>query len=417
MPEMANLLKISHQLDNPAQVVKADIAVFIPSFREASTIGLTARKAALGLKKFYPAMQSVIVNCDNHSDDGTKEAFFEANEEIPRIYVSTGPSLRGKGANLTNIFNLADCLSAKVVVILDANLVSIKASWLKSLIDPILNGNAEYVAPVYVRHKFDAPISKALVYPLGRALMGRRVMQPICVDHAFSGRLNKLYLNQQWALDDRGYKSDIKMLAQAVINQIPICQAVMAHPRLTAGQALDSDLPTAFTYVARAMFEMMAETENHWTRVSRSRPTALAGADIQKVVQAPQVDVDPDYIKTNFLAFGRRYSEVWREQFSPDVFAAARGIVAAVDEGQEPLMTVNLWQRAIFDAAVAYKNTNSEKTRDDLIAALVPLFLVKIMTSFNDLVSLGEREVNAYLESEAMHFETAKNSLVTRWKA
>lgn len=405
---------MAHQVENPNQVAEVDIAVFMPSFREAGTIALPTKKAALGLKKFYPEMRSVIVNCDNHSDDGTREAFFGAECEIPRIYVSTRPGLRGKGANLMNVFSHAALLKAKVIVILDANLFSIKTGWLKSLIDPILNNCTEYVAPVFVRNKFDSLISKALVYPLVRTLFGRRVMQPICVDHAFSSRLNEIYLQQQWKVDDRGYKSDIRMLTQAVINQAPICQSLMAHPRLTNSQSLDNDLPLAFTYVTRAMFDMMMETEHSWTKITRSRPTAMAGTDEQTVIQAPQVEVELECLRSGFLDFGLRYREVWREYFHPDTFGEADGLLSEAYKGQEPLITPALWRRAVFEAATAYKQAR-EEDRSDLVRSLISLFLAKCLTSFYKLSPLSDREVNAYFENEAMCFEEAKGELVSIW--
>ena len=84
-----------YDITNPERISKVDIAVFIPSYNEAENIGLVVKKAAAGLKKFYPEAATVVVNCDNNSTDGTKEAFFDAECEVPRIYVSTSPGFRG----------------------------------------------------------------------------------------------------------------------------------------------------------------------------------------------------------------------------------------------------------------------------------------------------------------------------------
>ena len=54
---------------------KFDAVVGIPSYNEAKTIGYVTRMAGEGLAQYFPDAKSVIVNCDNNSPDGTKEAF------------------------------------------------------------------------------------------------------------------------------------------------------------------------------------------------------------------------------------------------------------------------------------------------------------------------------------------------------
>ena len=53
----------------------------------------------------------------------------------------------------------------------------------------MLHDGFDYVAPLYLRHKYDGTITNSIVYPLTRALYGREVRQPIGGDFGFSGRL------------------------------------------------------------------------------------------------------------------------------------------------------------------------------------------------------------------------------------
>ncbi len=405
-----------HEVINPEEVTRADIAVFIPSYQEADNIALPTKKAAAGLKKFYPDLSSVIVNCDNGSGDGTRTAFFEAECEVPRVYVSTPPGIRGKGANLRNIFQLAADFSARVVVVVDANLISIKTTWIKSLVEPVLAGSAEYVAPLYVRHRHDAPISQALAYPLTRSLFGRRVLQPICVDHAFSGRLNEIFRQRAWEIDDRGYKSDLGLLSTAIIHQAPICQSFMAHPRVTTLGSLDYDLSKAFSYVAGALFTLMLETWDFWSQVKRSRPTILAGVNEAPMNPAPLVEVDRDYLLASFIDCGREFRGVWVDIFSPPVLAAVERELTTAVSGGLPTMPIDLWCRVICEAALAFK-TAGPNFRLDLAGALGPLFCVKNLTSSLASETMTERQYNAALESEALSFEMAKATLVEAWTA
>ena len=404
-----------HKEVNPGGVTEADIVVVIPSYKEAANIDLTTKKAALGLAKRYPHLKSVIINCDNCSEDGTEEAFFKAEGDVPRIYISSPPGVRGKGANLVNAFRRAASLSAKVVVTLDANLLSIKTSWIERLVEPILSGSAEYVSPIYVRHKYDGPITRGLAYPLMRTLFGRRIIQPIHVDHAFSARMNEIYLHSDWDLDDRGYKSDLNLLVRAIMNKAPICQSYMAYPRTTTLKKLDHDLSKAFGYVAGAMFTLMIDTADFWTSLTRTRPTILSCADETPLMPPPQVEVDRDYLINGFLELGRQHKSVWEEFLPPDLVYFLERQLAAAADGGTPHMPADQWRNVIFEAALAFKQADDEK-RAGIISSLVPLFLIKGLTVYAESANMAERQYNAFLEEEALIFENGKKELTARWK-
>ncbi|MEA3223871.1 MAG: glycosyltransferase, partial [Thermodesulfobacteriota bacterium] len=102
--------------ENPKGVTKADVVVGIPSYNEAATIVYPAQQAALGLRQYFPNVDSVIINCDNFSPDGTKDAFMNADTHgIPKMYLSTPKGVRGKGNNFRNLFKKALDLKAKAI--------------------------------------------------------------------------------------------------------------------------------------------------------------------------------------------------------------------------------------------------------------------------------------------------------------
>ncbi|MDR1044390.1 MAG: glycosyltransferase [Candidatus Adiutrix sp.] len=402
-----------NEVINPQGVRRADIAVFIPSFEEKEHIQIPVRKVDMGLRNFYPDQSSVLINCDNASADGTREAFFAPEVEVPRIYVSTPPAVVGKGANLKNIFELAAGLEAKAVLVLDANLISIKSTWIRSLAQPILAG-ADFTAPLYLRHKHDAPVTRMLVYPLTRALFGRRVLQPICVDHAFSARLVEIYRQHDWRPDDAGYRSDMEMLYLAIANQAPVWQSYMAHPRVSRLSRLDYDLARAFTLVAGALFDLMTETWDFWRRIRRSRPTALYGADESPVNPPPLVEIDQDYMIDGFIELGRKYRPLWRDIFPAALMAEVDRETALAASGHPLSLSNLLWRQLVFETALAYRRAPAQD-RPDLTAALSPLFLARLSTSGQESLNLSSRQYYSVMETEAVSFETAKPELVERW--
>ena len=136
---------------NREKIEKAELVVSIPSYNEADSIDYPTKQADLGLKKYFPDKGAVIINCDNNSPDNTKKAFLDTPTDVPKIYISTPPGVKGKGNNFKNLFQKVIDLNAKAVVVVDADLKSITPEWIKHLGEPLFNGFS-YVAPLYVRH-------------------------------------------------------------------------------------------------------------------------------------------------------------------------------------------------------------------------------------------------------------------------
>jgi hypothetical protein len=404
---------------NPQGVTEADLAVIIPSYKEAANIALPARKAGLGLAKHFPGLRAVVINCDNNSPDGTREAFLSAEIETPRIYISTPPGLKGKGANMKNAFRKLLDLKVKAAAVIGANITSIRTRWIWSLFAPIVEGGAEFVSPLYVGHKYDSPISKGFAYPLLRALYGRRVMQPICVDLAFSGRLAEIYAAENWPDEDKGYAMDMRMLYLAVMNRAPVCQSYMAQPRVrlraSSGQA-DHALSVSFRNVAESLFNLMLDSEDFWRPVRRSRPTALAGVDDERTNLPQQVEVDEELLLDQFVRHSKKTRNMWPDVFGPELAEKLLERVAVCEAGSSPRLDIELWRPALYNAALAYKKTDPSARRA-VVSCLVPLFFAKGLDTYIKGRDLSEGQFYTMMEDEAVRFEEAKDDFVARWRA
>jgi glycosyltransferase involved in cell wall biosynthesis len=154
-----------------AAIGQADIVVGIPSFNNARTIGHVVRAVQAGLAKYFPNSKCVLINSDGGSKDNTAEIVRQAGiENLSTILVShpqfpinkiiTGyHGIPGKGSAFRTIFALAERLGAKACCVVDSDLRSITPAWLELLIDPVIDNGYDFVAPLYVRHKFDGTIS------------------------------------------------------------------------------------------------------------------------------------------------------------------------------------------------------------------------------------------------------------------
>ena len=123
----------------------------------------------------------------------------------------------GKGSAVRTIMERARELGARACAIVDSDLRSITPEWIELLLEPIVTHGYEFVAPLYARHRYDGTITNTIVYPLTRALYGRRLRQPIGGDFGFSGELAARFLAfEDWEGPVAQYGIDIFMTTTAL---------------------------------------------------------------------------------------------------------------------------------------------------------------------------------------------------------
>ena len=288
--------------DNPAGITKADIIVGIPSYNEASLISFPTQQADKGLTKYFGDFSAVIINCDNHSPDDTRRAFMETPTITPKMYVSTDEGVQGKGTNMRNLFRKAVELSARAVVVIDADLKSVTPLWIRNLAEPLLE-DYQFVAPLYVRHKYDGFITNNIAYPLTRALYGRRIRQPIGGDYGFSGQLAQSFAESEtWNEKVSSYGVDIWMSTMAMKSGGAVIQSFMGRPKIHRAKDPTEELEHLFRDVVLTIFDLMCSFEGFWKDVKWSRPTAVYGFGMGDVELPPTVDVDTKRLWDAFLS-------------------------------------------------------------------------------------------------------------------
>ncbi len=400
-------------LENPENVSGAELVVGIPSYNEADSIAFPVEQAALGIREFFGDRKCVIVNCDNASTDGTREAFFGARCDVPRMYVSTPAGVKGKGNNFRNLFRLVQELGARAVVVVDADLKSITPKWIKALGEPLFD-DFGFVAPLYLRHKYDGTITNNIAYPLTRCLYGRRVRQPIGGDFGFSGELATFYLNHEtWNEDVAQFGIDIWMTTLAMYHRRPITQAFLGRPKIHRPKDPAASLGPMFRQVVGTMFHLMEAFAPFWKEVRRSRPTAIYGFGLGETEMPPPVHVDVDALYRKFHEGAEHYDAVWKEAFTPETYAKlqeVRGMNAAHFEFPIPL-----WAHVLFDTAVAHKNR--VVPRNDLLDALAPLYFGRTLSFVRSTEGMALQQAEEYIEEQCLAFEEAKPYLIERWGA
>ena len=396
---------------NPDNIQKAEFIVAIPSYNEADSIAYPVQQADQGITSFFGDMKSVIINCDNNSQDGTREIFLGIKTDTPKIYISTEPGIKGKGNNFKNLFQKIVDLEATGVVVVDADLKSITPQWIKHLGEPLFQ-DFGYVAPLYVRHKYDGTITNSIAYPLTRSLYGRRVRQPIGGDFGFSGKLAQTYLqNDSWTDAVSNFGIDIWMTTIAMNENTPICQAFMGRPKIHRAKDPGSDLGPMFRQVLGTIFELMINFHPFWANVKWSKPTAIFGFGLGETEIPPPVNVNKEVLLKKLQEGFSLYSHIW-EKVLQEVTNNKLQEIRKMDQEQFDFPTT-LWIKVLIDFIIAYRDKSWNI--DELLDSLIPIYLSKTLSFVKKTERMSIRESEEFIEEECTQFEAAKNILIQRW--
>lgn len=404
------------------RVGSADIVVGIPSFNNARTIGHVVRAAQAGLAKYFPDRKSVLVNSDGGSTDDTLAVVRNTSIENfasillhhrtePLFKIATPYSgIPGKGSAFRAIFEVAQALEAKACVVVDSDLRSITPEWVELLVKPVLDGGFDYVAPLYHRHKYDGTITNSIVYPLTRALYGKRVRQPIGGDFGFSGRLAKFYLTKDvWQTDVARFGIDIWMTTTALANQFKVTQSFLGA-KLHDAKDPGSDLSTMLYQVVGATFELMETYSDVWMPVRGSEPMSAFGFEYS--VGLEPVNVNTQRMLNIFREGLKNLGAIWIDILGAGDFKEVERLGTLGDrEFRFPLV---LWTRVIYDYAIAF---HRKKLPDEhLIKSLTPLYLGKTASFILEVEPMDQSAAEAEIEKLCAEFEKHKDYLAHSWK-
>ncbi len=399
------------EIVNPDEITAADIVVGIPSFSEADSIATPVSIVSEGLMEHFAEKSSVIVNVDNHSPDGTKEAFFNAETMVPKIYVTTPPGIRGKGRNIRNLFEVAVELRAKAILMVDADLRSIIPGWIENFMEPLFDGY-DYVVPIYVRHKYDGTITNNIAYPLLRTLYGLRVRQPIGGDFAISGKLARAFLVEKtWTEDVYQFGIDIWMSTIAIGRNFKVCQTFMGTNKEHRPKDPAEDLGPMFSQVVGTIFQQMIDFEYIWKDIFHSRPSIIYGFGLGQKGNPPEIKVTRSKLHENFLSGFQRYGEIWEEVLSDANWQHAKELQKL--DMNDFYYRSDLWARILFDFTIAYRTEIVE--RQKLLEALIPFYFSRTLSFVNKTSEMNTQEAELYLENINRVFEAEKYYLIQRW--
>ena len=387
--------------DGLARVGSADLLVGIPSFNNARTVGHVARTVALGLRTHFPGATPVIVNADGGSTDGTSDVVARSTGDTPTItgaYV--GPP--GKGSAFRAIFEIATQLGVEACAVVDSDLRSITPEWIERLISPVRLGTADYVTPLYARHKFDGTITNNVAYPLTRALYGVRLRQPIGGEFGFSPTIARDFLagtalggSDVWGTDVARFGIDIYMTTTALVTGRRVVQAFLGA-KIHDPKDPGADLAPMFGQVVSTLFRLAIANPEVWLPVRESHAAAIVGSI--DPVEPEAVNASVELLRQKYLAGREEHQGTWKRILS-------RPVPDRVDDAA--------WAGIVFDFLLASRARPDEL--QGYVTALVPLYFARVASFIEEAADLDTEAAEALVERQAATFEALKPELVGRW--
>jgi hypothetical protein len=386
--------------------VRADLVVGIPSFRNAATIGHVTKTAAEGLRRHFPEMRAVIVNADGGSDDGTRDRVRASADGVPTV-AGRYEGRSGKGSAFRAIFEAVVLLNAKACAVVDSDLRSITPEWIARLAGPIVRGEADYVTPLYARHKHDGTITNTIAYPLTRALYGARVRQPIGGEFGFGADLAKIYLAEPvWESDVARFGIDIFMTTTALVRGVRVAQAFLGakvHDPKDPG----ADLGPMFTQVVGTLLTLARKNVDVWRSVTGSRDVPVIGEVTE--VEPEAVNASVRVLVEKFRATAADQDQAWTEILSADTRDVAR---KAAETGNASAIGARFWAKAVYEIVAAVKERDDTES---LARALLPLYFGRVAALIGEVQGLDQAAAERVVEQQALAFEQTKPYLLERW--
>lgn len=392
-----------------AEALGAHVVVGVPAERDRAAANEAALAVQLGLRELLPGRSSLAVVLTSETDGtvepGTTLVPSDGTRPVPAIHTGSA----GPAAALHTLLDVAIAVRAPACALLEPMPRPAGAGWLRALLDPVLTGEADLVAPSYARRRFDGVLVTGVVYPLTRALFGQRLRQPLGREIVLSQRLAEhLSRDDAWRVDPAHAGTDLWVITMALVRECRFAQVFLGQRPVP--QAQPPDVSDALARVLGALFHEMDLHASRWQRVRGSCAVTTYGEehDPEEGGHAPA----PRPLVDSFALGLQDLRRLWSPVLPPQALYALQRIVREPPEAFR--MPDALWARVVYDFAVGWRVKAME--RQQLLRSMTPLYLGWVASFVNEVAALDRAGVDERVERLAAAFEAEKPYLISRWR-
>jgi hypothetical protein len=399
--------------DGPA--AQAGVVVGLTSYRDGQAIDAVLGPVQQGLSR-YPGSDARIVLAAPQPAEGTPDAerarvpaaIIPADYSVPAAF-TTMPyhGHPGRAAALRAVLVAAQRLGATGCAVLDAAVTTMTPEWIDRLIEPVVNGGFDYVSPYFARRVNEGMITKAIVYPMVRALDGVRIRQPVAAEFGCSAAVLAHFLDQDfWDHEQADTGIDLWLALAAARGGFQICEASLGV-RATSRET-PADVRTALAQVVGALFADVEHRAEVWQRTRNSVPLPIVGRVPD--VESPLVEVDA--LIESFRLGYRELREIWTWVLPPRAIIDLRQLADAPIERFR--FDDRLWATILYDFALGY--SLRVMPQDHLLGSLTPIYNGWMASFVAQLNGAPLPRVEERIEQVCLAFEAEKRYLISRWR-
>lgn len=409
-------------------VGEVDLLVGITCHSNANAMRQTARTIESSLQQNFVRQRAAILSvdggvvedADTAVSSGVLPVHGQQEKKAPQHGLSALRTIHrinagfasepSQGIALRTILASADLLRARACAVVSPATSTFTPDWIANLLRPAFHDSFDFVAPLYTRHKFHGLLARNLLYPMSRALFGRRIRELYSDEWGFSSRLGALCLNQDvWHEEAVRSRPEAWMAVSAMASDYRCCQVFLGQkPQPPAGSG--PDIVEALRQTVGTLFWCLETQQTSWLERTGSEPVPTMGPD-HSVTMEP-MDLNRSRMFEMFQTGVKELDPILISILSTDTHAEIQSLAAS--DQQTFKFGSELWVKMLYDFASSYHH--AVMNRDHLVQALVPLYRGKIYSFLAEHVDSSPSAMEADSENLCMEFERQKPYLRQKWK-
>ena len=406
-------------------VGEVDLLVGILAHRSANTVRRAAPYVEKSLQQNFVRQRVAIISVDGGvaEDSGSDERSGDGEpgnnsnskgitslRTIHRVTAAFNGA-PSPGLALRTILSASDLLRARACAVVSPATSSMSPEWVANLLRPAFRDSFDFVAPLYSRHKFQGLLARNLLYPMTRALFGRRIRELYSDEWAFSNRLGNFCLNEDvWHEEPVRSRPEAWLGISALTSDFRCCQVYLGE-KPPPPDGAGPDLVEVLRQTVGSLFWLLETHQQSWLERKGSESLPTFGPD-HAVTAGPQ-ELNRARMFEMFQTGVKELQPILESILSPQTLKSIQGI-ATVDQ-HSFRFPEELWVTMLYEFAASYHH--SVINRDHLVQALVPLYRGKIYSFLGEYADASATEMEAVSENLCMEFERQKRYLTEKWQA
>jgi hypothetical protein len=247
-----------------------------------------------------------------------------------------------------------------------------------------------------------------LLYPMTRAVYGKKIREPYASEFSFSARLGSEFLRQEiWTHETGRAGAEMLLTTSAIAGGYRLSQTFLGAK--TRAEQSARDLVPALRQTVGALFWSLDNNFQFWSAAKTAEPIPTQGCE-------HEVTLDPLRINRKRLYEMYRsgiaeLAPVLSSILTPVTLAELQQAAALSEDDFQ--YSGELWTKTVYEFAASYHK--SVISRDHVIQAIAPLYRGRMFTFLSENRDTTADELENNVEHLCQDFERWKPYLLEQW--